>query len=433
MDERRPTIKQQIYAFALCAFVFMTVYNFAAWYISKLEKVPSFVFGFERYIPFLLWSIIPYMTSGLFFCAVFFLCRDKEQLKILTKRMLFVTIVAGLFFILFPLQFSLQKPITEGSVLDYSFQFLKIFDSPFNQSPSLHIAYAFIFWTVFRNLKKYRTFLMLWLLLLGVSTLTTYQHHFIDILSGIVLAHVSFLVFPYRKDDFQYRNFHIANFYFLFGWILISVSLLLDQFSSDLWLILLWPSVMSLIIGYHYQKNTVHFLKDRNGNISLVKKLFFAPYLLVYLIFWKFLRKNKKPLKIASNIYISSRPDNEDLRYFKINRNTLVYDLSAEMEEIAELKNKTLHHSVPFLDIGSLDINETKKLVTDITENYKKLPPDGKIYIHCTMGFTRSSVIGILVIKNILSLPVEEAADRMRSINKNAVIHPYLNDFLKKI
>jgi hypothetical protein len=129
MDERRPTIKQQIYAFALCAFVFMTVYNFAAWYISKLEKVPSFVFGFERYIPFLLWSIIPYMTSGLFFCAVFFLCRDKEQLKILTKRMLFVTIVAGLFFILFPLQFSLQKPITEGSVLDYSFQFLKIFDA----------------------------------------------------------------------------------------------------------------------------------------------------------------------------------------------------------------------------------------------------------------------------------------------------------------
>ncbi|PQA95547.1 hypothetical protein B0A69_03965 [Chryseobacterium shigense] len=433
MDETRPTLKQQTYAFALCAFVFMTVYNFAAWYTSKSEKVPSFTFDFEKHIPFLPWSIIPYMTSVCFFCLVFFVCKNHEQLKVLTKRMLFTTIVAGACFILFPLRFSLTKPTTDGSIVDYSFQFLKMFDSPFNQSPSLHIAYALIFWTVFRNLKRFRTFLMVWLIAVGISTLTTYQHHFMDILAGTVLAHLSFIIFPYRKHDFQYRNFHVANFYFLSGWILISASVLLDRFYSHLWLILLWPAGMAIIIGYHYQKNTTHFLKDKNGKISLWKKVFYTPYRMIYLIFWKFLRKNKKPLEIVPRIYISSRPGREDLHYFEVTSNMLVYDLSAEMEEIQDLKKKSSYHSVPFLDIGTLDIDETKKLVNEITENYRKLRADGKIVIHCTMGLTRSSVIGILVMKNILSLPLDEAVDTMKGIHKEAVIHPYLKDFLKKI
>ncbi|WP_083535153.1 phosphatase PAP2 family protein [Chryseobacterium kwangjuense] len=433
MDERRPTLKQQIYAFVLCAVVFMVVYNFAAWYTSTLEKVPSFVFDFETYIPFLPWTIIAYMTSGIFFCLVFFFCTDKEQLKVLTKRMLFVTVIAGLCFIAFPLKFSLQKPPVEEFFLNYPYQFLKIFDSPFNQSPSLHIAYAFIFWTVFSRIKRYRTLLMLWLLFLGISTLTTYQHHCIDILSGTVLAHAGFIIFPYRKNDFHYRNFYIANFYFLFGWILVSAALLMNHFHHYSWLLMLWPALMFILIGNHYQKNNVYFLKDKKGNIPSGKKIFYAPYILIYHIFWKFLRKNKKPLEIAPRIYISSRPDRKDLFNFEINNDTLVYDLSAEMEELPDLRNKSSYHSFPFLDIGTFDIGETQELIREITENYKKLPADGKIFIHCTMGFTRSTIIGILVMKNILSLPVDEAVTTMKGIHKNAVIHPYLKDFLKKI
>ncbi|MEI7489123.1 MAG: phosphoesterase, partial [Chryseobacterium sp.] len=139
MDEKRLKFKQKIYAMLLCSVVFMIVYNYSAWHVSRIEKVFSFVFDFEKYIPFLPWTIIPYMTSGLFFCAVFFFCNTKEQLKVLTKRMLFVTIIAGICFLLFPLKFSLQRPEVNGSIFGYSFQFLTTFDSPFNQAPSLHI------------------------------------------------------------------------------------------------------------------------------------------------------------------------------------------------------------------------------------------------------------------------------------------------------
>lgn len=432
MDEKRLTVQQKVYALTLCAIVFMMVYNFAAWYVSTLTEIPSFVFGFEKYIPFIPWSIIPYMTSGIFFCVVFFYCQNKEQLKVLTKRMLFATIVAGICFLLFPLKFSLSKPEVSSSFLGYSFQFLKVFDSPFNQAPSLHIAYAFIFWSVFRNLKKGRTLLMLWLILLGISTLTTYQHHLIDIITGSILAHLSFILFPYRKNDFLFRNFHVANMYFLSAWIFILLALLTDNFFGHTGLALLWLALMNMLIGYQYQKNNIFFLKNKTGDIPWMKKIFYFPYLLTYRIFWKFFRKNKTPVEILPNLYISSRPDYKAVKNFELTPTTFVYDVSAEMEELPVIKNTANYRSVPFLDIGTFDIRETQKLVTEITENYKQLPPDGKILIHCTMGFTRSSVIGILVIKNTLSLPLAEAITIMKTHNKHAVIHTYLKDFLKK-
>ncbi|MDH6251011.1 membrane-associated phospholipid phosphatase/rhodanese-related sulfurtransferase [Chryseobacterium sp. H1D6B] len=432
MDEKRLTIKQKTASLVLCSAIFILVYNYATWHTSKLDRVPSFVFDFEKWIPFIPWTIIPYMTSGLFFCAVFFFCSNKQQLQVLTKRLLFVTITAGIGFMLFPLKFSLLKPEINNSIFTYPFQFLNTFDSSFNQAPSLHIAYAFIFWTIFKDLKKWRIFSAVWLVLLGASTLTTYQHHFIDVITGVILAHLSFILVPYQKNNFLYRNYHIANFYFLFGYSFFLLSLLSAEYLGVLWLILVWPALVMLFIGYHYQKNEVCFLKDKNGNIPVYKRIFYSPYLLLYWIFWKFLRKNKKPLEIADSIYISSRPDDKDLECFIIDKNTFVYDLSAEMEEAASIKKTASYFSVPFLDIGTLNSNETKKLVSEITEKHKPLPKNGKILIHCTMGYTRSSVIGILVMKKILSLPLDEAVTKMKTLNKNTVIHFYLKDFLKK-
>lgn len=250
-------MQQQLFALTLCTIVFMAVYNLSSRYASSLNNVPSFTFDFERIIPFVPLSIIPYMSSGVFFCLVFFLCQNKKQLKILTWRMLFVTVTAGFFFITVPLRFSLVKPEVSDSILKLPFSFLKSFDSPFNQSPSLHIAFAFIFWSVFKDLPKWRFFLMLWLILVGISTLTTYQHHFIDVLTGGILAHASFIIIPYRKHEPEYRNFPVANNYFLAGWVFISAALLLNQFIGSQGLLFFLPALITFLIGYCYQKNNI--------------------------------------------------------------------------------------------------------------------------------------------------------------------------------
>lgn len=434
MDEKRLKYSQKAIAFFICALVFGLLYNFAAWRTSTLPFVSSFVFDFEKNIPFLPLSIIPYMTSGMFFCLVFFWCTSFQQLKTLTKRMLFVTIIAGIFFILLPLKFSFSKPEISNNILKIPFQFLSKFDSPFNQSPSLHIAYAFIFWTIIRNFaSKWKYFLGFWLILLGISTLTTYQHHFIDILTGALLAQISFVIFPLDKENFENRNLIVANYYFLFGWILISAAFILVKFYNPWWYFLLWIAFVMLVVGFQYQKNNVYFLKNREGNIPFFKKMFYFPYQFIYWIFLTFFRINKTPIEIAPNLFISSKLSKKDLESFKIDKSILVYDLSAETSETKIIKENSTYFSFPYLDIGGFDVEETEKLVLEISKNYKKLPKEGKILIHCTMGFTRSTIIGILVTKNILSLPLNEAIDKIKLKHKKAVIHPYLHSFMKKI
>jgi membrane-associated phospholipid phosphatase/protein-tyrosine phosphatase len=434
MDETKIDLKKKVTSAIICSIFFSVVYNFMAWYTSSLTYVPSFVFSFEKYIPFLPWTVIPYLSSGIFFIAVFFFCKTEEQLSVLSKRILFIIAVAGICYFLYPLKFSLIKSGTSDTFFKWFFQFIEITDSPYNEAPSLHIAFAFVFWSVFRVYKtKWRTVLAIWFVLLGLATLTTYQHHLLDVITGAILAQISFIVFPLHGNSFQFRNFHVANYYFTGGWLSILIISLLVEFSHSIWLILLWPTLMLFQIGYHYQKNNVHFLKDKFGTIIWYKKVLYFPYLATYWFFWKYFRKNKTPIEILPKMYLSSKLDMAEIQIFNTNKNTLVYDFSAELEEHYSIKNKCQYFTVPLLDIGAFDSVEIKKIVSEITSNYKHLPEDGKILIHCTMGYTRSTFVGILLIKNILSLPLDKAITRIKDKHKNAVIYSYLEDFLKTL
>lgn len=255
MTDREIQIRQQAYALTLCTIVFMIVYNLCTLYASNLSSVPSFIFDFERSIPFIPWTIIPYMAGRLFFCLVFFCCKSKEQLKTLTLRMLFVICIAGFCFVTVPLRFSFAKPEVPNALLNLPFSFLTQFDSPFNQSPSLHIAFAFVFWSVLKEVDKWRLFFMISLILVGISTLTTYQHHLVDILTGTVLAHLSFTVFPVRKNDSKYINSRIANYYFLAGWIFILGTMLLYRYSGFEAMIFFFPAMITFGVGFYYKKN----------------------------------------------------------------------------------------------------------------------------------------------------------------------------------
>lgn len=254
MTEKQLKTRQQAFALSVCTIVFVAVYKFCTWYASSLDNVPSFAFDFERSIPFLPLSIIPYMAGGLFFGLVFFFCKDKYQIKILAWRMLFVIIVAGIFFVTVPLKFSFEKPLVSSTILGLPFSFLKDFDSPFNQSPSLHITFSFVFWTVFKDVPKWRFFFLIMLILVGISTLTTFQHHFIDVVTGAILAHLSFILIPYRKNNPEHYRIHIANYYFLACWVLVFASLLIFKFFGMEGLLILFPAVILLIIGFYHQK-----------------------------------------------------------------------------------------------------------------------------------------------------------------------------------
>ena len=161
----------------------------------------SVVFGWEHAIPFVPWTIVPYWTIDLLYGLSLFVCVDRRELDTHAKRLLTAQVVAIASFLLFPLRFTFERPET-GGVFGDLFRVLAAFDQPFNQAPSLHIALLVILWALFaRRLHGVgRIVFHAWFALIGVSVLTTWQHHFIDLPTG-ALARVSSVSGCGRRDS----------------------------------------------------------------------------------------------------------------------------------------------------------------------------------------------------------------------------------------
>src|SRR5690606_28690965 len=159
-------------------------------------------------------------------------------------------------------------------------------------------------------------------------------------------------------------------------------ALLIYHFVTVFGLILLWISLLVFFIGFQYQKNNTYFLKNKTGKISLFKKVFFLPYLFVYWFFWRFFRKNRITIEVIPNLYVSSKLSQKDFEHFQTENTIIVYDLSAELEEINIIKSNHNYHFVPFLDVGTYDLKTTQNLVNQISDRYNQISKNEKILIH---------------------------------------------------
>ena len=82
------------------------------------------------------------------------------------------------------------------------FRFLHIFDQPYNLFPSLHITFRTILAHLYAKHTKgvVRWASHMWFILIGFSTLLTYQHHIVDIVGGFVLAAICFYLFREENE-----------------------------------------------------------------------------------------------------------------------------------------------------------------------------------------------------------------------------------------
>ncbi len=420
------TIVEKICWLCLSYVIFFLVYNFCGWYASNASSVDSFVFKFEYHIPFLPWMIIPYMSSGLFFALVFFLCSSKNELRLLTKRINFVTIVSGLFFILFPLKFTLTKPEVTNSFYNFCFQFLNKWDTIYNQAPSLHISYICIFWSVIRkNISgKWKLIIGIWLLLMGISTLTVFQHHLIDIIPALILICITFIIFS-EKDK---RNEHIGMVYFFFSSLSTLIALLIYHYFSNFGLLILWISTTLFLVGLAYLHSNAKFIKRANGTISIINKIIYFPYIIVYKIIWKYFRKNSKHpiIEILPQVFVGARLSSKDVIDLSIDASMTVIDLSAELEENKIIRKNCRYFSFPLLDIGAINQKEIEEILDLVSEKYTNIKLDEKIYIHCLMGYSRSIFIGVLFLKRQLNINIKEAIDIVKEKSPQVVLPEYL-------
>jgi membrane-associated phospholipid phosphatase len=173
----------------LLSTAFGALYGLCNLYTSVRSDIGTAVFAWERTIPFLEWTIVPYLSIVVFFALSFFAGREPEAFRRHLKRLGLALLISVVCYLLYPLRMTFERPPVTGG-FGLLFDALALFDLPYNRAPSLHISVLVILWARFSAALAGWASVVLhaWFTLIGVSVLTTYQHHFIDVPTGLLVA-----------------------------------------------------------------------------------------------------------------------------------------------------------------------------------------------------------------------------------------------------
>ncbi len=366
-------------AFALC-------YPLGNQLAQQQQVRRSLALALDAHIPFLPWMIVPYATSGVFFTLVFFLVRTPEQLRVASRRLLTATVLGTMSFALFPARFSLTRPTLDGA-LALLYGGLDAVDQPYNQFPSLHVAYCVIFWLALAPLVRggLRALLGAWLALIVASTVFTWQHHVVDVAGGLALGlFAALLVRPGRTRR------HTVAFYYAIG---TGVLLLAGAWALRSPL-LAYVAISLALVAAAYWRRRAGFLGKQGGRHGLASWLLYWPYLAGYRLTWAavLLRERQRPAFVRHDgqLWVGRRLTGREAR--QLPANCWVIDLSCELPETPSLRHERYRH-VPLLDLHAPKAAQIRAVLALLEDCERAGEP---VYLHCAMGYSRSRFIARL-------------------------------------
>lgn len=385
---------------------FFLSYGFANHWAADHGASHTLAFAWEREIPFLPWTILPYWSIDLLYGLAFLTCRSPRETDRLGLRLFTAQCVAVSCFLLFPLRYGFSRPPAEGPS-QLLFDALAGFDLPYNQAPSLHIALLVILWVRYHHAlltaptqQHWQGPLHLWFALIGVSVLTTYQHHFIDIPTGALLGFFCLWLWPDRGPSPitawqapSARARWLALAYGLGALLLAALAYHLG--GTALWLA--WGSVALLLVAACYGGlEAAGWQKGRSalplpdttapahpGRHSLAVSWLAAPYLLVARLnsrWWT--RHRPDPSPITPDLWLGRMPTAADMTRGEFRG---LMDLCAELP--APRGDWHYHHS-PWLDLLPPSPGQLTQAADAIEALRQKA---GKTLVCCALGYSRSA------------------------------------------
>jgi protein-tyrosine phosphatase len=368
---------------------FFGTYGFANWLASRRADVGSIVFGWEPQIPFLAWTIIPYWSIDFLYALSVFVCASREELRVHIRRLVAAQVISVVCFIAFPLRFVFARPETDG-LYGWMFDVLMDFDKPFNQAPSLHIALLVIIWVLYGKYLAgpWRMLLHAWFALIAVSVLTTYQHHFIDLPTGLWAGWLCVWLFPegrrsplagfrVTRDPVRRR---LALRYGAGASLLAVASVVVGGWA--LWL--LWPAAsLAMVAAVYACLGEEAFQKNADGSLSTATRWLLGPYLLgAWINSWWWTRSLPRANAVAPGLLLGRLPGARDIRALGVRS---VVDVTAELPCHV---NSVAYRSVPMLDLVAPSMRQLEMAADAIEASMPKAP----VLVCCALGFSRSAL-----------------------------------------
>jgi protein-tyrosine phosphatase len=371
----------------LLAPLFFASYGFANWLSGQRDDVGTLVFAWENLIPLWPWTIVPYWSIDLLYGLSFLLPATRREMDRHGLRLLSVQVLCIAAFLLWPLRFTFERPELDG-LFGGMFDVLMGFDKPFNQAPSLHIALLVVIWMMFARHTHglwLRGLLHGWMALIGVSVLSTWQHHFIDVPTGVLAGWLCVWLWPLQgrspllawqltRDPQRLR---LALRYSLGAALLSALAVNL----SGAWLWLLWPAFSLLLVALNYLLfGAAGFQKAADGRLSSAVSWLLAPYLAAaWLNSRLWTRAQPHADEVEPGIWLGRIPAPGQAEQFQAQ-----LDLCAELPASAQAK---AYQALPLLDLCV----PSPASCLEAAQAIEALRSHGSLLVYCALGYSRSA------------------------------------------
>lgn len=175
--------------------------------------IPNFAIGpvrapevaLDRLVPLQpAWVLIYAPLYGFLILLAILVVRQEDQIRRTVRAYLTVWLTAYAFFILYPTVAPRPDEVAGSGFTAWALRSMYGADPPYNCFPSLHVAHSFVSaLTVWRVHRGVGAFAIGAALLVGLSTLYTKQHWFLDVVAGIALASLACFIFlrGHRRDS----------------------------------------------------------------------------------------------------------------------------------------------------------------------------------------------------------------------------------------
>ncbi len=382
-----PVVKRAALWLLLLGPFFYASYGLANYLASLRAGVPNVALDWEEVIPFMEWTIIPYWSINLFYVATLFFNASPKDVDRTAKRYLTCQLIAVFCFIVFPLRAIFDKPDTSG-LTGFMFDALGSFDKPFNQAPSLHIALLVVIWHHWRaRFDGWMLWLWhIWAALIGLSVLTTFQHHIMDIPTGALLGLFALWLFPEEQSlagagPVETRRWKIGGFYAAGSLLFLALSIL-TMSASPLSLFWLWPSLaLALVAAAYIGLGVPVFQKRADGTVSSAAFWLLMPYRWgAQVNAWAWTRRLPPSALVRGNVHLGRVPNEFERKGFRA-----VIDMTGEMilprAEGADVK------AFPLLDL----IAPRGQILRAAAREIEKAQETGGVLVCCALGMQRSA------------------------------------------
>ncbi len=162
----------------------------------------------DNSIPLIPFTFLIYTSDYLLILFAIILIKNSDDFRSFSRMMFATLFTCGLFFIFFPTTYPRPTyPIVNNTFIKAAMEFIYVGDSPNNCLPSLHVALTSVSaWSLRRGSKKVLGFFVLWTLAIIISTLTTKQHYFIDVIGGLLVLVAVVMVEKWFVNHFTVKH-----------------------------------------------------------------------------------------------------------------------------------------------------------------------------------------------------------------------------------